>query len=127
LISHELLNRLSCICYDEVRIGTIKGVDAMEDRFDEMGDPRLMILENKASQIRKLMLGSLLLAKDTWKDELLSTPQGLDVLKTIEEAEEEFYDTSLSNAIEKLDSMLSVVNSRARAFVVLLDYLAQHK
>lgn len=99
----------------------------MEDRCDEYGDNRLMILENKASQIRKLMLGSLLLAKDTWKDELLSKPQGLDVLKTIEDAEEEFYDTSLTGSIEKLDSMLSVINSRARAFVVLLDYLAQHK
>jgi hypothetical protein len=99
----------------------------MDDRFDETGDERLMILENKASQIRKLMLGSLLLAKDTWKDELLSTPKGLDVLKIIEDAEEEFYDTSLTSSIEKLDSMLSVINSRARAFVVLLDYLAQHK
>jgi hypothetical protein len=99
----------------------------MDDRFDETGDERFMILENKASQIRKLMLGSLLLAKDTWKDELLSTPKGLDVLKIIEDAEEEFYDTSLTSSIEKLDSMLSVINSRARAFVVLLDYLAQHK
>ncbi len=99
----------------------------MGDLFDEMGDDRLMIIENKAAQIRKLMLGSLLLAKDTWKDELLRTPQGLDVIKTLEEAEEEFIDPTITDTMEKLDSMLSVINKRARAFVVLIDYLAQHK
>ncbi len=99
----------------------------MGDRFNEAGDDRFMILENKATQIRKLLLGSLLLAKDTWKKELLSTPRGLDALRTIEETEEEFIDSALTDPLEKLDSALSVINTRARAFVTLIDYLAQHK
>ena len=105
----------------------IEGDDAMGDLFNEMDDDRFMILENKATQIRKLLLGSLLLAKDTWKDELLSTPKGLDVMKTMEEAEEEFIDSTLTDPIEKLDSALSVINTRARAFVTLIDYLSQHR
>lgn len=99
----------------------------MGDRFGEMGDNRFMILEDKATQIRKLLLGSLLLSKDTWKDELLRTPQGRDVMKTMEEAEEEFIDTALTDTMEKLDSILSVINTRVRAFVVLIDYLARQK
>ena len=38
----------------------------MGDRFNEIGgDDRFMILQNKATQIRKLLLGALLLAKNT--------------------------------------------------------------
>jgi hypothetical protein len=105
----------------------MEGDDVMGDRFNEMDDGRFMILENKAAQIRKLLLGSLLLAKNTWRDELLSTPKGLDVMKTMEEAEEEFINPALTRSVEKLDSALSVINTRARAFVTLIDYLAQHK
>ena len=98
----------------------------MGDRFNEIGgDDRFMILQNKATQIRKLLLGALLLAKHTWKDELLSTPKGLDVMKTMEEAEEEFVETTILGPAEKLDSVLSVINTRARAFATLIDYLAQ--
>jgi len=49
-----------------------------------------MYLEIKATQIRKMLLGSLLLAKDAWKDALLATQEGIRVLKTVEEAEEDF-------------------------------------
>jgi hypothetical protein len=90
-------------------------------------DDRFMFLEIKATQIRKLLLGSLLLAKDLWKDELLRTPEGLDVMRAVEEAEEEFIDPSITNNVEKLDNILGVINKRARAFVVLIDYLAQQK
>jgi hypothetical protein len=99
----------------------------MGDQFNGTSDDLFMILENKAAQIRKLLLGSLLLAKDTWKDELLSSPKGLDVMRTMEEAEEEFIDTTLTDPVARLDRALSVINTRARAFVVVIDYLAQHK
>ncbi|HET6514232.1 MAG TPA: hypothetical protein VFG09_03670 [Thermodesulfovibrionales bacterium] len=99
----------------------------MRDQFNDMVDDRFMILENKATQIRRLLFGSLLLAKDTWKDELLSTPRGLDVMRTMEEAEEESIDPTLTDPIEKLDSALSVINTRARAFVTLIDYLSEHR
>ena len=45
----------------------------------------------------------------------------------MEEAEEEFIDSTLTDPIEKLDSALSVINTRARAFVTLIDYLSQHR
>lgn len=96
-------------------------------RLNNMGDDRFMILENKAAQIRKLLFGSLLLAKDAWKDELFGSPDGLDVMRTMEEAEEEFIDSSLADPVARLDRALSVINARARAFVVLIDYLAHHK
>jgi len=99
----------------------------MGDQFNETEDAGFMILENKAAQIRKLLLGAILLAKDAWKDELLGTPRGLDVIEAMEDAEEEFIDSTLTDPMEKLDSALTVINTRARAFVVLIDYLAELK
>jgi hypothetical protein len=92
-----------------------------------MHDDRFLYLEIKAEQIRKMLLGSLLLAKDAWKDALLRTPEGLRVLKAVDEATDEFIDTSLADPVEKLDNVLSVISKRAHAVVVVLDYLAQHK
>ena len=51
----------------------------------------------------------------------------LRVLKTVEDAAEEFIDPSLTDPVEKLDNVLGVINKRARAVVVVLDYLARHK
>lgn len=99
----------------------------MRNYHDTMHDDRFMFLEIKAEQIRKMLLGSLLLTKDAWKDALLGTPEGLRVLKTVEEAAEEFIDPSLTDPMAKLDNVLDVINRRARAIVVMLDYLAQHK
>jgi hypothetical protein len=83
--------------------------------------------EIKAEQIRKMLMGSLLLAKDAWKNTLHGTPEGLRVLQTVEEATEEFIDPSITDPVAKLDNVLGVINKRARAVVVLLDYLARHK
>jgi hypothetical protein len=92
---------------------------------DEMHDDRFMLLDIKATQIRKLLLGSLLLAKDAWKDSLLGTPEGLRVLKTVEEAAEEFIDPSITDPVAKLDNILGVINRRAQAVVVVMDYIAR--
>lgn len=99
----------------------------MKNYHDTMRDDRFMFLEIKAEQIRKMLLGSLLLAKDAWMDALLRTPEGLRVLKTIDDAADEFIDTSLTDPVEKMDNVLDVINKRARTVVVVLDYLAQHK
>jgi hypothetical protein len=53
-----------------------------------------------------------------------SHQKGLNVMETMEEAEEEFVETMLLGPAEKLDSVLSVINTRARAFATLIDYLA---
>lgn len=55
------------------------------------------------------------------------TPEGLRVLQTVEEAAGEFIDPSLADPVAKLDNVLNVINKRARAIVVVLDYLARHK
>jgi hypothetical protein len=99
----------------------------MRNYHDTMQDDRFMFLEIKAEQIRKMLMGSLLLAKDAWKDTLHGTPEGLRVLQTVEEATEEFIDPSITDPVAKLDNVLGVINKRARAVVVLLDYLARHK
>ena len=99
----------------------------MEDNSNSTGDYRFMILENKAAQIRKLLLGSLILAKDTWKEELSSSPKGLDVMMAMEKAEEEFFDATLTDPMERLDRALSISNTRAQAIVMAIDYLAGNK
>ena len=99
----------------------------MRNYHDTMHDDRFMFLEIKAEQIRKMLMGSLLLAKDAWKDTLHGTPEGLRILQTVEEATEEFIDPSITDPVAKLDNVLGVINKRARAVVVLLDYLARHK
>ncbi len=99
----------------------------MTDLNDEMYDNRFMVLETKATQIRKLLLGSLLLAKDSWKEELSGTQEGVRVLQLIEAAAEDFIDLSIIDPVEKLDNVLTVINRRARAIVVVLDYIAHKK
>jgi hypothetical protein len=90
-------------------------------------DDRFMFLEIKATQIRKMLLGSLLLAKDAGKDRLLAAPEGLRVLKTVEEAEDVFIDPSITDPVARLDNVLGVINRRARAVVVVLEYLSRRR
>ncbi len=99
----------------------------MTDLNDEMYDNRFMVLETEAMQIRKLLFGSLLLAKDSWKEELSGTQEGVRVLQLIEAAAEDFIDLSITDPVEKLDNVLTVINRRARAIVVVLDYIAHKK
>ncbi len=94
---------------------------------NKLHDDPFRLLEIKATRIRKLLLGALLLAKDAWRDALLGTPEGLRVLKTVEEAEDEFVDPSITDPVARLDDILGVINRRSRAVVVVLDYLARHK
>ncbi len=97
----------------------------MIDFQNELHDDPFRFLEIKATQIRRSLLGSLLVAKDAWRDALLKTPEGLRVLKTVEEAEEKFIDPSITDPIAKLDDVLDVINRRARAVVDLMNYISQ--
>lgn len=97
----------------------------MTEFHNEQYDDPFKFFEIKATQIRKLLLGSLLLAKNAWKDALLGTPDGLRVLKIIEEAEEEFIDPSIADSFAKLDDVLGVINKRARAVIVVMEYIGQ--
>jgi hypothetical protein len=48
-------------------------------------------------------------------------------MKTVKEAEEEFIYSTLTDPVARLDRALSIINTRARAFVRLIDYLSRHK
>ena len=82
-----------------------------EDRFED--------LENKLTEIRKLSLGTLLLAKEIWKDKLKK--EGAEVVKAVEEAEEAFVDSSLTDRFEKLENILDVISKRVKGLFLLLE------
>lgn len=94
--------------------------------FEETpGEDRLIKAENTATEIRKLLLGSLLLAKGVWKDDLERTPAGLEVLRAIEEAEEDFMDSSPTDRFEKLEDLLDVISKRAKGIFLLMEYISK--
>jgi hypothetical protein len=90
-----------------------------EDRFKE--------IENKASEIRKILLGSILLAKSVWEDELEQTEEGIEIIKTIEEAEEAFITSSLTESLEKLEDVIDVIQKRTKGIYALIEYISRHK
>jgi hypothetical protein len=86
-----------------------------------------IILKNKATEIRKILFGALLLAKDIWKDELEKTQEGLEIIETIEKAEEAFVNSSLTYRFEKLENILNVIHTRANGIFMLLEYISKNK
>ena len=96
--------------------------------FEETsGEDRLIRFENKATEIRKLLLGALLLAKGVWKDELEHEPAGLEVLRAIEETEEDFMNSSLTDRFEKLEDLLDVISKRTRGIFLLIEYISKRQ
>ena len=90
-------------------------------------EDRLIRVENKATETRKLLLGTLLLAKGVWKDDLVQKPAGLEVLGAIEEAEEDFMNSSLTDRFEKLEDLLDVILKRAKGIFLLMEYISKGK
>ena len=90
-----------------------------EDRFGMLG--------KKATEIRKLLFGVLLLAKEIWKDELEQKWEGIEVLKSMEKTEEAFVDNSLTDGFEKLENILDVIHKRAKGIFELMKYISEDK
>jgi hypothetical protein len=90
-------------------------------------EDRLIEFENKASEIRKILLGALLLAIDIWKDELEQNRERIEVIQAIEEAEEAFINSSLTDSLEKLEDVIDVIHKRAKAIYALMEYVSKHK
>lgn len=80
-------------------------------------------LENRLTELRKLSLGTLLLAKEIWKDKLSQKQEGAELIKTIEEAEEAFVDSSLTDRFERCGNILDVIYERTRGIFALLEYI----
>ncbi len=94
---------------------------------DAINEGRFLILENMASEIRKLLLGTLIFAKIIWKDELAQEDKYAEILKMIEEAEEAFVDSSLRDSFDKLENILNVIHKRAKGLFFLMEYIAKSK
>ena len=94
---------------------------------DAINEGRFLILEHMATEIRKLLLGSLIFSKVIWKDELAQKPEGVEVLKMIEEAEDAFLDSSLTDRFDKLENLLTLIHKRAKRIFLLMEYVAKRK
>jgi hypothetical protein len=90
-------------------------------------EERLLRLEDKATEIRKLLLGTLLLAKDLWKKDLEREPAGLEVLQTIEDAEEDFVDSSLTDRFEIFEDLLDLILKRGKGIFLLMEYVSKDR
>jgi hypothetical protein len=96
--------------------------------FGEITDEdRFIRLEHKCTEIRKMLMGTLLLAKDVYKDELLKSREGEEVIRIVEEAEEAFVDAKLTNRFARLENVLDVVHKRTKGLYALTEYLTKHK
>ena len=95
--------------------------------FAEMTDEeRLARLERKATEIRKMLFGALLLAKDAWKDELSRRGEGIEIMKAMEKAEESFTEGSQPDGFKGLEHTLDVINQRAKSIFDLMAYISKY-
>ncbi len=95
----------------------------MEMNMDRPNENRFETVENRLTEIRKLSLGTLLLAKEIWKDKLAQKQEWSELIKTIEEAEEAFVDSSLADRFERCENILDVIYKRTRGIFALLEYI----
>jgi hypothetical protein len=92
---------------------------------DSDNEDSFVRLENKAGEIRKKLLGALLLAKNIWKDELVRRPGRIEITETIEKAEETFVNGSLTDPLDRLEDILNVIQSRVNGMFELLEYISK--
>ena len=93
--------------------------------FGEITDEdRFIRLEHICAEIRKTLMGALLLAKDAYKDELLKSREGQEIISALEEAEDAFVDTSLTNRFARLENVLDVLQKRSQGLFMLMDYIS---
>jgi hypothetical protein len=92
---------------------------------DALPEDRLTRCEEKAAEIRKLLLGTLLLAKDMWKEGARRDAAGTEVLRAVEQAEEDFVNAALTDRFEKIEDLLDVILKRAKAIFLLMEYISK--
>ena len=96
--------------------------------FAEITDEdRFIRLENNCTEIRRALMGTLLLAKDLYKDELPGSREGEEVIRVLEEAEEAFVDTSLTDRFARLKNALDVIHKRSKGLYTMMEYLSKHR
>jgi len=93
--------------------------------FGEITDEDSFIrLGNNCSEIRKTLMGVLLLAKALYKDEFLKSREGEEVIRALEEAEDAFLDSSLTNRFARLENVLDVIQKRVQGLYTLMEFLS---
>jgi hypothetical protein len=94
---------------------------------DALDEDRLTRCEKKAAEIRKLLLGTLLLAKDMWGNIAEREAAGIEVLRAVEQAEEDFVNSALIDRFEKIEDLLDVILKRAKAIFLLMEYISKNE
>ncbi len=94
---------------------------------DTINEDRFLILEHMATEIRKILLGALVLSKVIWKNELEQKQVGMEILKVLEEAEKAFVNGSRTNRFDKLENILTLIHKRAKGIFLLMEYIAKEK
>jgi hypothetical protein len=89
-------------------------------------EERFARLERKATEIRKMLFGALLLAKDVWKGELSRGGEGLEIMEAMEKAEESFTEGFQPDARKRLEHTLDVINQRAKSIFDLMSYISKY-
>lgn len=90
------------------------------------GEERFGRMTRIAEDTRKMLFGSNLLAIDMWRDELSRRQEGLEIIQTMEKAEEAFAGEAQPDGLKRLERTLDVVNQRAKCIFDLMSYISKH-
>ncbi len=93
---------------------------------DLTDEERFARLERKTAEIRKMLLGAQLLAKEIWKEELLGTEEGFEITGQAEKAEDSFTDKSEPDRFKRLEQTLDVISQRAKSIFDLMSYVSKY-
>lgn len=88
---------------------------------DLIDEERMKRLEHQAAEIRKLLLGALMLAKDIWREELEQEQEGSELTRAIREAEEAFVDIYREDSSEKLENLFEIIHKRTNGLYALME------
>jgi hypothetical protein len=94
------------------------------DMDDEEGFARL---EHKAEEIRKMLFGALLLAKELWKDQLSQGPKGVEIMEAMEAAEDAFADRSQADRGKRLEQTIDVIGKRAKSIFDVMSFVSRSR
>jgi predicted HTH transcriptional regulator len=96
--------------------------------FADMTDEeRIRRLEHKVAETRKMLFGALLLAKDTWQDELSQRGEGIGIMEGMEKAEESFTEGLEPDRFKRLEHAIDVIEQRAKSIFDLMSYMSKYK
>lgn len=95
----------------------------MTESQDRLMEERLKGLEERATEIRKLLLGTLIIARERWMELLEKDEDGKKILDFLEEAEASFVDSSIEDWLLRFESTLDVIHKRSGGLFALMEYV----